>query len=428
MIFGVRPKISESTGGAGGVPPISPLVCPIAEKLGPTRFVIGRLEEGVFEKSAELIVSGCQICYTQSMTKLRTDEFDYQLPSDLIAQTPVEPRDASRLMVVERANGAIAHRRFRDLLDYLRPGDIMVANDSRVFRARLFGRKATGGRVEILLLKPLGDGRWEVLVGGRRVRVDTELHFEKAGIQLTGRVVEELSEARRVVEFDQAVTRLLDELGEAPLPPYIHEPLGDPERYQTVFGRVEGSAAAPTAGLHFTPEMLLALRERGVILAFVTLHIGLDTFKPVTTEYVTDHSIHSEWASLTPEVAQQINQAKLAGGRLVAVGTTAVRTLETAALRSAGVTGSLRQASQLQVDLCPWRPVAAFENATDLFIYPGFRFRAVDVLLTNYHLPKSSLLMLISAFAGPELVRRAYQIAITQRYRFFSFGDVMLIL
>jgi S-adenosylmethionine:tRNA ribosyltransferase-isomerase len=362
------------------------------------------------------------------MTALRTDEFDYDLPPELIAQTPLEPRDASRLMVVDRAGSAIAHRHFRDLLDYLRPGDVLVANDSRVIPARLLGRKATGGRVEVLLLKRLGERRWEALVGGKRVRTGTELHFARAEAQATARVVEELSEGRRVLEFDRPITPLLAELGETPLPPYIHEPLADAERYQTVFSRAEGSAAAPTAGLHFTPDMLLALRERGVSLAFVTLHIGLDTFKPVAVEYVADHPIHTEWASLSPEVARQINQAKLAGGRLVAVGTTAVRTLETAALRSADVTGSLRQASQLEVDLCPWRPVAAFEGPTDLFIYPGFRFRAVDCLLTNFHLPRSSLLMLISAFGGGELMRRAYQVAIAERYRFFSFGAAMLIL
>jgi S-adenosylmethionine:tRNA ribosyltransferase-isomerase len=362
------------------------------------------------------------------MTGLRTDEFDYDLPPELIAQTPLEPRDASRLMVVDRAGGDIIHRRFRDLLDYLRPGDVLVANDSRVIPARLLGRKATGGRVEVLLLKRLGERRWEALVGGKRVRAGTELHIARAEVQVTARVVGELSEGRRILEFDRPIMPLLAELGETPLPPYIHEPLADAERYQTVFSRVEGSAAAPTAGLHFTPDMLLALRERGVILAFVTLHIGLDTFKPVAAEYVADHPIHAEWASLSPEVAGQINQAKLAGGRLVAVGTTAVRTLETAALRSAGVAGSLRQASQLEVDLCPWRPVAAFDGPTDLFIYPGFRFRAVDSLLTNFHLPRSSLLMLISAFGGTELMRRAYEVAIAERYRFFSFGDAMLIL
>jgi S-adenosylmethionine:tRNA ribosyltransferase-isomerase len=362
------------------------------------------------------------------MTDLRTDEFDYDLPPDLIAQTPIEPRDASRLMVVERASGEVIHRSFRDLLDYTRPGDILVANNSRVIPARLLGRKATGGRVEVLLLRQLEERRWEALVGGKRIRPGTELYLEKEGVRVGARVVDDLGEARRVVEFDRTLKPLLDDLGEVPLPPYIHQPLRDTERYQTVFSRVDGSAAASTAGLHFTPEMLLALRERGVKLAFVTLHIGLDTFKPVATQYVAEHTIHSEWASLTPEVAEQINRSKLAGGRLVAVGTTAVRTLETAALRSAGVAGSLQEASLLRVDLCPWRPVAAFEGPTELFIYPGFRFRVVDVLLTNFHLPKSSLLMLVSAFAGQELIRRAYQVAIAERYRFFSFGDAMLIL
>jgi S-adenosylmethionine:tRNA ribosyltransferase-isomerase len=331
-------------------------------------------------------------------------------------------------MAVDRASGVIVHRRFLDLLDYLRPGDILIANDSRVIHARLFGRKASGGRVEVLLLRQLGDQRWEALVGGKRIRPGGELELGKGRMQVRARVVEELGEARRVVEFERPIGPLLTELGHIPLPPYIHQPLTDPERYQTIFGRVEGSAAASTAGLHFTPEMLLALRERGVILAFVTLHIGLDTFKPVAAEYVAEHTIHSEWASLTPEVAGQINRAKLAGGRLVAVGTTAVRTLETAALRSAGVGGSLRQASQLQAELCPWRPVAAFEGPTDLFIYPGFHFRVVDGLLTNFHLPRSSLLMLVSAFGGQALIRRAYQAAIAERYHFFSFGDAMLIL
>lgn len=362
------------------------------------------------------------------MTGLRTDEFDYHLPADLIAQTPIEPRDASRLMVVERAGGEIIHRRFRDLLDYLGPGDILVANDSRVIPARLLGRKTSGGRVEVLLLRQLEERRWEALVGGKRMRPGTELRLAKGGAQVGARVVEDLGEARRLLEFDRPLSPLLEDLGEVPLPPYIHQSLPDPERYQTVFSRVAGSSAASTAGLHFTPDMLLALHQRGVMLAFVTLHIGLDTFKPVAKKYVAEHAIHSEWASLTPEIAEQINRAKLAGGRLVAVGTTVVRILETAALRSAGVAGSLREASQLGVDLCPWRPVAAFEGPTDLFIYPGFQFRVVDVLLTNFHLPRSSLLMLVSAFAGQELIRCAYQVAIAERYRFYSFGDAMLIL
>lgn len=362
------------------------------------------------------------------VASLKTDEFDYHLPSELIAQVPLEPRDASRLMVLERASGRITHGRFGDLPRYVRPGDILVANDSRVIPARLLGRKRTGGRVEVLLLRQLDPRRWEVLAGGKRVRAGSWLDFQQRELHVSAQVVEELGGARRVVEFDRPIMLLLGELGQVPLPPYIHEPLTDPERYQTVFSRVEGSAAASTAGLHFTSDMLLALRERGVMLAFVTLHIGLDTFQPVTSEYVADHAIHSEWASLTAEVAAQINQAKLAGGRLIAAGTTVVRVLETAALRSAGAAGSLRQASQPQADTCPWRPVVAFEGATDLFIFPGFRFRAVDLLLTNFHLPRSSLLMLASAFAGQELMRGAYQAAIAERYRFFSFGDAMLVI
>jgi S-adenosylmethionine:tRNA ribosyltransferase-isomerase len=213
-----------------------------------------------------------------------------------------------------------------------------------------------------------------------------------------------------------------------PLPPYIHQPLADPERYQTIYSRIDGSAAAPTAGLHFSPEMLLALRENGIILEYVTLHVGLDTFKPVEVDDISRHEIHSEWASLSAGTARRINEAKLAGGRLLAVGTTSARTLETAALRSAGVSGSLKEASRLDPTLCPWKPVAAFEGQTDLFIYPGFTFRAVDLLLTNFHLPKSSLLMLVSAFMGLDLMRRAYAEAIAREYRFYSFGDAMLIL
>ena len=346
----------------------------------------------------------------------------------MIAQTPIEPRDASRLMVVDRANGTITHRHFRDLAGCLHRGDILVTNDSRVIPARLFARKTTGGKVEILLLRPLDDRRWEVLVGGKRVRVDTRLVVEKEGMQVSARVVKELSHARRVLEFDQPIAPLLDRFGHTPLPPYIHRPLADGERYQTVCSRVDGSTAAPTAGLHFTPELLLALREQGVMLASVTLHIGLDTFKPVTAEYVPDHPIHAEWATLSPEVAHQINQARLTGGRVVAVGTTVVRTLETAGLRSAGVTGSLQEASQEAAQACSWQSVAAFEAPTDLFIYPGFRFRVVDVTVTNFHLPRSSLLMLVTAFAGQDLIRRAYESAIAEDYRFFSFGDAMLIL
>jgi S-adenosylmethionine:tRNA ribosyltransferase-isomerase len=372
---------------------------------------------------------------------MNINQFDYPLPAELIAQTPIEPRHASRLMVVDRRSGEIMHRSFADLADLLLPGDILVANDSRVIPARLFGSKQSGGQVELLLLKRVDGLRWEALVGGKRVRPGVVIEIEEAKRRhkvdeelvassrprILASVISDLGESRRLIEFNQPVEALLEEIGQTPLPPYIHATLPDAERYQTIYSRVEGSAAAPTAGLHFSAEMLLALRAKGVLLDYVTLHIGLDTFKPVTVEQVERHTIHREYARLTPETARRINEAKLAGGRLVAIGTTAARTLETAALRSAGVTGSLQQASTLDPNLCPWQPVAAIEEETDLFIYPGFTFRAVDALLTNFHLPKSTLLMLVSAFAGTELIRQAYEIAVAEKYRFYSFGDAMLI-
>jgi S-adenosylmethionine:tRNA ribosyltransferase-isomerase len=358
---------------------------------------------------------------------LATDSFDYDLPPDRIAQTPVEPRDSARLMVLDPVTGDSTHQHFLDLINYLAPGDILVTNDSRVIRARVFARKETGGQAEIFLLKSLPDPQWEVLVGGKRIRPGTRLIVEYEDEEIAAYVREDLGGPRRLIEFDRPIDTLLDEIGHTPLPPYIHQPLEDDERYQTIFSRIDGSSAAPTAGLHFTPELLIDLRRRGIQWAAVTLHIGLDTFKPIETPDVADHPIHAEWASISPQVAQQINQAKLAGGRVVAVGTTVVRTLETAALRSAGIMGSLRDASQMATGVCPWRPAAAFEGETDLFIYPGFEFRVVDTLITNFHLPRSSLLTLVSAFAGQELIRQAYEVAINEGYRFFSFGDAMLI-
>ncbi len=376
--------------------------------------------------------------------------FNYRLPPELIAQTPIEPRHASRLMVVNRSTGKISHHTFANLVDLLHPGDILVANNSRVIPARLFGRKQSGGKVEVLLLKQVDALQWEAIVGGKRLRPGVVVEIT-AGEQrskgagkneikspyaplnprtpaLSLTIKEDLGEARRLIEFDQPVDSLLDTVGHMPLPPYIHTSLADGERYQTVFSRIDGSAAAPTAWLHFSPEVLFALREKGIGLDYVTLHIGLDTFKPVTVEQVEAHAIHREYAQLTLEVARRINQTKVSGGRLVAVGTTAVRTLETAALRSAGQLGSLKEASTMAPHLCPWKSVVAIEEETDLFIYPGFTFRAVDVILTNFHLPKSTLLMLVGAFAGLDLIRRAYEIAIAERYRFYSFGDAMLIL
>jgi S-adenosylmethionine:tRNA ribosyltransferase-isomerase len=384
---------------------------------------------------------------------MNTSDFDYTLPPELIAQTPSEPRDASRLLVVHRQTGQIEHRVFRDIVEYLRPGDLLVANDSRVIPARLHGRKATGGQVEILLLrrvpdpkgfdaslgddenrarKPFGSGAeiWECLVGGKGLRPGVQMLLEPAsssGRSLTepGTIVAtieaELGEGGRLISFDRPASEWLYDLGEVPLPPYIHTTLDDSERYQTVYSRVEGSAASSTAGLHFTPELLLDLRERGIGLAFVTLHIGLDTFQPVKAERIEDHPMHSEWASLSTDVARQINETTLRGGRVIAVGTTAVRTLEWAATGAQGL-------DPYDVEACPWRRTAAFEGATDLFIRPGYRFRAVDAMITNFHLPRSTLLMLVSAFAGKELIDRGYQAAIDEAYRFYSFGDAMLIL
>lgn len=361
--------------------------------------------------------------------------FDYTLPPELIAQTPLAQRDASRLLVLERENGRLHHKTFTDILDYFKPGDVLVANDSRVIPARLYGQKPTGGKVELLLLNPTDSGGWRVLAGGKRLNEGTTIQLftadgEASNVEATVTAV--LDGPLREVQFNAPTDNWLEQMGHVPLPPYIQERLTDAERYQTVYSRYDGSAAAPTAGLHFTADLLLALRDKGVLFETVTLHVGLDTFKPVTAEQVEAHHIHSEWATLSPESAQRINEAKLAGGKLVAVGTTAVRTLETAALRSAGIQGSLqtisaRDAAGETTNLCPWKPVAAFSGPTDLFIYPGYRFRAVDRMITNFHLPKSSLLMLVSAFASLEQMKMAYETAVAHQYRFFSFGDAMLI-
>ena len=355
---------------------------------------------------------------------MQTSDFDYTLPPDRIAQTPIEPRDASRLLVVHRQTGQFEHHIFREIGDYLRPGDLLVANDSRVIPARLHARKASGARVEVFLLHPLPDGRWECLVGGKGLRPGVSMAIDTpAAVQppVVATIEAETPGGNRVVAFSRPVEEWLHTAGQGPLPPYIHEPLGDPERYQTVYSRIEGSVASSTAGLHFTPELLFSLRQRGVGLAFVTLHIGLDTFRPVKTKHVEEHPMHSEWASLSPEVARQINDAGLAGGRIVAVGTTAVRTLEWAATGAQGL-------DPYDVEACPWKRVAAFEGETNLFIRPGYRFRAVDAMITNFHLPRSTLLMMVSAFAGKELISHVYQEAIAERYRFYSFGDAMLIL
>ena len=384
---------------------------------------------------------------------VRTSEFDYVLPPELIAQTPVEPRDASRLMVVHRdgpppgPSGRIENRAFRDIANYLQPGDLLVLNQTRVIPARLFGHKVgTGGKVELLLLERRDDRTWEALVRGKGLRAGVVVQLEASrgttgegpvrhavadGLESRGEraiaeIIAETESGGRLVRFEEPIEPVLDRLGVLPLPPYIHEPLADPERYQTVYGRIEGSVAASTAGLHFTPDLLAALRQMEVEMALLTLHIGLDTFRPVKEEQIEDHQIHTEWYELTAPEAERINRARLEGRRIVAVGTTVVRALESAAAGGdprAGTGGCTPDG-----EACGWRTVSAYAGPTGLFIYPGYRFRAVDAMITNFHLPRSTLLMLVSAFAGRELIFNAYQEAIRQRYRFFSFGDAMLLI
>jgi S-adenosylmethionine:tRNA ribosyltransferase-isomerase len=354
-----------------------------------------------------------------STAAFQLSAFDYHLPAELIAQTPLEPRDASRLLVVHRETGALEHRTFRDLCSVLRAGDLLVVNRSRVVPARLRGVKdGSGGAVEVLLLarRPdVGTDSWEALVRpGRRLHDGQRVQVGHGALTITligrtvagGRLVQLTSAGSSV---DDAVTRF----GAMPLPPYIHTPLADPERYQTVYAREAGSAAAPTAGLHFTPELLATLMAGGIGVAEVTLHIGLDTFRPITEGDVSQHRIHSEEMELDVDTAARINATRAAGGRIVAVGTTAVRVLETGAAQRTDDDQSA---------------VAPFRGRTSLYIMPGYRFRAVDVLLTNFHLPRSTLLVLVSAFAGRERILRAYAEAVRHRYRFFSFGDAMLLL
>lgn len=346
---------------------------------------------------------------------MRTDDFDYNLPPDLIAQTPIEPRDASRLLVLDRKSGAITHTQFREIGKWLQPGDLLVANESRVLPARLWGRKATGGKIEVLLLRRRDDRTWEALVGGRGARPGTAITIDghhADDIHVNATVIEVLPHGGRLIRFDQPIDDRLPDLGTMPLPPYIHRQLDDQERYQTVYSRTQGSAAAPTAGLHFTPALIEALREQGVNWATVTLHVGLDTFRPVQVDDPTQHEMHSEWFELGPDAADAINRARAERRRVIAVGTTTVRVLETAA-QWAERDGADR--------------VVPCAGDTRIFIYPPYRFRLVDALITNFHLPKSTLMMLVSALADRDLILRAYEEAVRERYRFFSFGDAMLI-
>ena len=337
----------------------------------------------------------------------RTD-FSFDLPEELIAQTPLQRRDSSRLLVLDKNSGALEHAHFYDLPRYLHKGDCLVLNDSRVLPARLIGERPTGGSVELVLLRDLGDGKWECLSRpGRKTRPGQKLIF--GGGELNALVLEVAEGGKRIVQFiyEGIFLEVLERLGKMPLPPYIREELQDAERYQTVYSRELGSAAAPTAGLHFTEELLEKIRGMGVSVVFVTLHVGLGTFRPVKEEEIEDHPMHAEYCIVPEETARIVNETKRAGGRVIAVGTTSCRTLESFAKED----GTLEPCSG-------W---------TDIFIYPGYRFRCIDALVTNFHLPESTLIMLVSALAGRENVLHAYRVAVEERYRFFSFGDAMLI-
>jgi len=347
---------------------------------------------------------------------VKTSDFDYFLPPHLIAQTPIEPRDQARLLVLNRGDSSLNHRRFMEMVDYLQPGDVLVFNDSRVIPARLAGRKvATGGRLEILLLCRIGSNVWETLVRpAKRAKVGTRLDLmgddlvgDGQDLTTVAEVIELREDGRRVIQFsDESV---LPRIGKIPLPPYIRVPLRVPERYQTVYANAAGSVAAPTAGLHFTPELISRIKDKGVCCFFVTLHVGLDTFLPVREDNPLEHPIHREYGVVSQEVASQLSQARLAGRRIICVGTTTVRLVEAVA-----------QAS------CPTQ-LEPFSGWVSLFILPGHEFKMTSAMITNFHLPKSTLLMLVSAFAGRDLINRAYREAIAQKYRFYSFGDAMLI-
>ena len=339
---------------------------------------------------------------------MKTHDFYYDLPEELIAQTPLERRDGSRLMVLDRQTGEIEHKHFYDIVDYLRPGDCLVMNDSRVLPARLLGHRPTGGAVEVLLLRDLGDKKWECLCKpGRKMREGDTVTFGDG--ELTATVVAVQEDGNRIVEFhyEGIFLEVLERLGKMPLPPYIKAELADQERYQTVYSREVGSAAAPTAGLHFTNELLDKIRAMGVKTAFVTLHVGLGTFRPVKAEEITEHHMHSELCMMNEETARILNETKAAGGRVICVGTTSCRTLESLVNED----GTFEAKSR-------W---------TDIFIYPGYTFKAMDGLITNFHLPESTLVMLVSAFAGREHVLNAYNVAVGEKYRFFSFGDAMFL-
>ena len=339
---------------------------------------------------------------------MKTHDFWYDLPEELIAQTPLEKRDTSRLLALDRVTGKVEHKHFYDIIDHLNPGDCLVLNDSRVLPARLLGHRPTGGAVEVLLLRDLGDKKWECLCKpGRKMQVGSQVIFGNG--ELTAQVTEVKEDGNRIVEFqyEGIFLEVLERLGKMPLPPYIKAELADQERYQTVYSKEVGSAAAPTAGLHFTTELLEKIREKGIKTAFVTLHVGLGTFRPVKADNISEHHMHSELCMISPETADVLNQTKAEGGRIICVGTTSCRTLESLVNDD----GSFEAKSK-------W---------TEIFIYPGYRFKAMQGLITNFHLPESTLVMLVSAFAGRENVLNAYAEAVKEKYRFFSFGDAMFI-
>ncbi len=340
---------------------------------------------------------------------MKKSDFYYDLPEELIAQTPLEKRDTSRLMVLDKKTGQVQHKHFYDIIDYLQAGDCLVINDTKVIPARLYGQKTgTGGAVEVLLLKDLGDSRWECIVyPGRRLKEGANITFGDG--RLTATIDKVLETGNRIISFhyEGIFLEILEELGEMPLPHYIKEHLSDPDRYQTVYCREPGSAAAPTAGLHFTPELMERIREKGVVFAPVTLHVGLGTFRPVKEEEITDHVMHSEQYFITPQSAEIINQARQSGHRVIAVGTTSCRTLETVTDEN--------------------HVTHPGTGNTDIFIYPGYTFKGLDALITNFHLPESTLVMLVSALAGRENILNAYRQAVEEKYRFFSFGDAMFI-
>lgn len=341
---------------------------------------------------------------------MKTSDFYYDLPESLIAQTPIEPRDSSRMLVLDRKSGEIEHKHFYDIIDYLNENDCLIVNDSRVMPARIFGRKKeTGGQVEFLLLKQIENNKWETLVKpGKKARENAQFIFGENDMECT--VTEVLEDGNRVVEFrsEENFFAVLDKLGQMPLPPYITEKLKDKERYQTVYSNETGSAAAPTAGLHFTKELMKKIEDKGIKIGKVTLHVGLGTFRPVKVDDVTKHKMHSEHYEVPKETAQLIKETKEKGGRVIAVGTTSCRTLESVALK--------------------YGSVVPCDGWTDIFIYPPYDFKVLDGLVTNFHLPESTLIMLVSAFAGYNNVMNAYKTAVDEKYRFFSFGDSMLIL